>query len=526
MSLDQGEPGAAQKRIISDMKIRTSHAIIFLLLALSIGPVFAVDMPAMLDYPNHLAVMSVLSRNGTPAENPFYQVAWTFNTNLAMELVVPPLGRLIGLGVAGKAFLLLSQLLVIGGAMAIECVVRGRLELSPFAAALFLYSLPFAWGFLNFEFGLGVALCAIAVWLRTELRPMFVRALVHSIFVIVMFIAHLFALGIYGATLGLHELWRLRSGRAPVRQTLLTMGVLAAPAVVVFGIMFTLGHSIASGASDTQWWFKYKPRWVFEAMNGYSELLSMAITALIIFAALVSARRGYLKLVGSGAWISVGFAVLYIAMPGRLFDAAFNDVRVVTAAGLILPSFVQLSFANLAWRRTAFLTAAGCAAANLAVVWWVWLSFRPDYAAIILSFQRITKNSTVLVADSYPAAQPGGWPADYPFYHAPTLAVAYANALVPSLFTVPGDRPATLRPAYRQFLQPALYPAPEVSALPGIAAGAYKDSPLYLQSWPRKYDFVYVLGPRVLNPMPLVLHELSAGSRFVLYQVDKAAKMP
>ena len=122
--------------------------VVVILLALSIGPVFAVDVPAMRDYPNHLAVMSVLSRNGTDAANPFYQVAWTFNTNLAMELVVPPLARLIGLAIAGKTFVLLSQLLVFGGALAIERVVRGRFEVSPLAAALFLYGLPFAWGFL------------------------------------------------------------------------------------------------------------------------------------------------------------------------------------------------------------------------------------------------------------------------------------------------------------------------------------------------------------------------------------------
>jgi hypothetical protein len=58
-----------------------SRLVIFFLLALSIGPVFAVDVPAMRDSPNHLAVASVLSRSGTDAANPFYQVAWTFNTN-------------------------------------------------------------------------------------------------------------------------------------------------------------------------------------------------------------------------------------------------------------------------------------------------------------------------------------------------------------------------------------------------------------------------------------------------------------
>jgi len=499
--------------------------VVIILLALSIGPVFAVDIPAMRDYPNHLAVMSVLSRNGTDAANPFYQVAWAFNTNLAMELVAPTLARVIGLAAAGKTFLLLAQLLVIGGALAVERVVRGRLELSPLAAALFLYSLPFAWGFLNFEFGFGVALCAIAAWLAMEDRAPFARAWAHSVFVLMLFVAHLLALGIYGATLGLHELWRLRSGSASVRQTMLDMSVLAAPAATVLGAFLVVGHAVAGAAKETEWRFDLKPQWIFEAMNGYSLLLSCAGMGLILFMAFVLGRRGYLKFLNSGAWIAAGLAILYIAVPNRFMDTAFNDVRIVTAAALILPGFVQLSFPSLAWRRTAFWTAAGFAVVNLALVWWVWLSYRSAYAEIIASFDRIAKDSTVLVADSYPPGKPGGGLTDYPFYHAPTLAAADANALVASLFTYPGDRPVTLRPAYQQYFQPGLL-APKFAALPQIASDAYKDAPLYLRSWPQKYDYIYVVGPRVPNPMPPLLHELGAGSRFVLYQVDHSAKTP
>jgi hypothetical protein len=505
--------------------MNVSRLILFCLLALSIGPVLAVDVPAMRDYPNHLAVASVLSRSGTDAANPFYQVTWTFNTNLAMEIVVPPLARLIGLGAAGKAFLLFSQLIVIGGAMAIERVVKGRLELSPLAAPLFLYSPPFAWGFLNFEFGFGVALCAIAMWLAMEDRAPVARACVHSVLVVILFVAHLLALGIYGATVGLHELWRLRSGRVRARETLFDMSVLAAPVAIVLGAMLTAGHAVAGAAIETEWRFDLKPQWIFEAMNGYSLLLSCAGMALIFFAVFVLGRRGYLKLSGSGPWIAAGFVVLYVAVPNRFMDTAFNDVRVITAVALILPGFLQLSLPNPTWRRNVFRTAAGLVFVNLALVWWVWLSYRPAYAEITASFDKLAKDSTVLVADSYPPGKPGGGLADYPFYHAPTLAVAYTDALVASLFTYPGDRPVRLRPAYREFAQPGLL-APKIALLPDIASGVREDAPEYLQSWPKKYDYIYVVGPRAPNPMPLVLHELSVGSRFVLYQVDKAAKVP
>jgi hypothetical protein len=521
--------GANQANKIVEVKsgtrlhVTAARLMLLFLLALAIGPVFAVDIPAMRDYPNHLAVISVLSRAGTPAENPFYQVAWTFNTNIAMELVVPPLARLIGLAAAGKAFLLLTELLVIAGTMAIERVVRGRLELSPLAAAMFLYSFPFAWGFINFEFGLGVALCGIASWLATEGQRPLVRALLHSAFAAVLFVAHLLAFGIYGVTLGIHELWRWRSGQASVRQALLTMTVLATPAVGILAIMLIFGHSVAGATSETEWRFDLKPRWVFEAMNGYSFLLSSAGMCLLISGILLLSRRGYLKLAGSGGWIAVGFSILYLAVPNRLMETAFNDVRILTAAAFILPAFMRLSFPNRAWRQVAFWTAVVCALPNLILVWWVWLAYRPDYAAMVASFKRLAGGSTVLVADSYPPGKPGGERTDYPFYHAPTLAVAYANALVSSLFTYPGDRPVTLRSAYRQFAQPGFL-SPKLAALSDIASGARNDAPLYLQSWPDKYDYVYVIGPPVPNPMPQLLHELDAGPRFALYEIDKSTK--
>ena len=64
--------------------------------------------------------------------------------------------------------------------MALERVVKGRVQLSGFVALMFLYCLPFAWGFVNFEFGLGVALWGIAAMLAVQDRPWPVRLLVYE----------------------------------------------------------------------------------------------------------------------------------------------------------------------------------------------------------------------------------------------------------------------------------------------------------------------------------------------------------
>src|SRR5437588_215467 len=92
------------------------------LFLLSISPVLIVDVPAMVDYPNHLARMHVLAVAGTPNANPFYEVTWRLYPNLAMDLTVPWLAKLMGVETALKAFLLVSQALIVSGAVAIEWV--------------------------------------------------------------------------------------------------------------------------------------------------------------------------------------------------------------------------------------------------------------------------------------------------------------------------------------------------------------------------------------------------------------------
>src|SRR5215472_6472246 len=90
----------------------TSLWLVGLLTALAILPVFLVDIPAMLDYPNHLARMYLLAASGTPNENPYYTVTWKFNSNLALDIIVPALAHLISVAAATKAFLVISQILI------------------------------------------------------------------------------------------------------------------------------------------------------------------------------------------------------------------------------------------------------------------------------------------------------------------------------------------------------------------------------------------------------------------------------
>lgn len=109
---------------------------------------------------------------------------------------------------------------------------------------------------------------------------------------------------------------------------------------------------------------------------------------------------------------------------------------------------------------------------------------------------------------------------EYPIYHAATLAVNYADAFVPSLFAAVGKQPVTARPAYRR-LEVSYGGIVPIAVLKAIADNAPPNAPAFIRSWQHDFAYLYVIGPRIPNPMPLDLEELYAASRFVLYKIRK-----
>jgi hypothetical protein len=501
---------------------RSVAIIVFALLAVaSLLPVLLTPIPPMVDYPNHLARMYILSRNGTPDANPYYDVAWALYPNLAMDLLVPQVARLISVEYATRLFLLLSQGLIVGGALALERVVKGRVHLAGFAALMLLYCLPFTWGFVNFEFGLGVALWGVAGYLMFAERAWPPRFVVHTGFVAALFTAHFFALGVYGATLGFYELWRASDRKASYREIIWRLVLLAIPAAALFGIMQITAGSI--GAEGTIWSIEFKPIWLFRIMNGYNLSVS-AMTALALMASLfVAAKRGVLKLAPAGIWISIGFALLYLAIPSRLLGTSFADLRVIPAVGLIVPAFCSLSLPGRRWNMAALAVVSAITLANLAVVYAVWLPYRADYAAIIASFHKLDRGSKVLVGSSGAGEDPPfNDLTQYPMFYAPTLAVHYANAFVPSLFTAVGKQPVQARAAFQRLAIPEGGPVP-IRVLAAIAAGLKSSEiPPFIRTWTQDYDYLYLLGPQGANPLPERLEELDRSARFVLYKIRRA----
>ena len=110
-----------------------------LLMILVSVPLFSTVLPPLFDYPNHLARMHVLAAGGSQ----FYAVHWQALPNLAQDLIVPPLARLMPLELASKLFLTMIFGLLAGATIWLNRVVTGMWKLgrcSHFCCSLTAYS--------------------------------------------------------------------------------------------------------------------------------------------------------------------------------------------------------------------------------------------------------------------------------------------------------------------------------------------------------------------------------------------------
>ena len=229
---------------------------------------------------------------GRANENPYYEISFALYPNLAMDLIVPQLAKFLEVERAMRLFFFASQVLIVAGAITLEWTIKRRHEMAGFAALLALPSMPFAFGLTNFEFGLGVALFGIASWIACEPLRWRIRLAIHTLFVCALFVAHLFALGVYGLVLGLYELRRMLVGRFDAARAAATVTMLAGPVLVPVSMLYATGGAV--GLPGNEWAFGMKPLWFALSLNGYDVSLSAgSMAALLVLLGYLVSQAGW-----------------------------------------------------------------------------------------------------------------------------------------------------------------------------------------------------------------------------------------
>src|SRR5262245_32499811 len=193
----------------------TAIAIFFVLLMAAVSlPIATHPLPPLSDYINHLARTHVIEAIGTDTNlSRFYTVEWQIIPNLMIDLIVPVLHRFMSVYLAGQIFTILAFVLIASGMLAFGRALNGRWSPVPLVAVPLLYNGVLLVGVMNYIFGIGLALWALAWWLLLRERAWPWRFAVSTLFAIALFVCHLFAAGVYGLgllALEFHRLWLRR----------------------------------------------------------------------------------------------------------------------------------------------------------------------------------------------------------------------------------------------------------------------------------------------------------------------------
>jgi hypothetical protein len=411
------------------------------LLALFSVPIFSTVLPPLFDYPNHLARFWILTTGG----NAFYAVRWAPLPNLAGDLIVPMLARVMPLDLAGKLFLVMIFGLIVGGAASLNRITHGGWRLWPLLTVAFLYNRQFLWGFVNYLFGLGVAVCGAALWLWLEPARIWLRLIASALVALLCFLSHLAAFGLYALiVLGIEmqpaigEL-RFRRWHALGRRAMLFAAQFLIPGAIILGSWRSVA---AGGISYAGWW--RKPDLLFSVFDNYSRPFDIGCFALLLILLGALAWRRRLQIAPRLVPALVLVFGAYLLLPSQLLSGSGLDHRVPVGLFVLLVASAAPRFPS---RRTAVMIGAAASVvllARLAVVESVWRDADHVYAADLAALDGLPPGAKLAVA--YPGEAVNT--TAIPEVHLPTLAVARREAFVPTLFAYPAQQPIALNPPY------------------------------------------------------------------------------
>lgn len=508
-------------------------AILFVVLAaITSIPIVLYPWPPFADYINHLARMYIIAAVGSDADLArFYEIDWQVIPNLMMDLVVPPLERVLNIYVAGQVYIALSFVLILSGTLALNRQLFGRWSVLPLIAFPLLYNKVLLVGTLNYVFGIGLCLWALAVWVQLRERGMALRLGVSAAFVLALFLCHLFALGLYGLGLLAYETYRLgtiyaarrQSTAVEPRRSLFPLLDFVATGLPFLPVLPLLMMSPTWGLrGSVMWELSGKLDGLIYAVEAYSQAASLVLTGIVAFAAGWAIRQQVVRFHPFGYVLVALGTLAYLAMPRIIFDTYMADQRMPIALVFMAIACAHINLRHPQVRRGFATVLVALLAIRVFEVQTVWADLSKVTTSFRESTRHIDRGAKVLVA--YGDSSAGEDPRDLPLVHAASLAVIERSALVSTNFTVPGKQVLRARAEYRGQVDTHDGTPPGIEELVEVAEDASSEKSAYWRRWTADFDYLYVLftEPTYENPAPNLLTAIYAGDRFVLYRINRA----
>jgi hypothetical protein len=496
-------------------------ALLFIVLLTVVSiPVATHPVPPLSDYVNHLARTHVIDAIGTdPDLARYYVVEWQIIPNLMIDLIVPILHRFMSVYLAGQIFTITAFALIASGSLVFSRALNGRWSPLPLVAVPLLYNGVLLVGVMNYVFGIGLALWALAAWITLRERAWPRRFAVSAAFAFVLFFCHLFAAGVYGLgllALELHRLWLRRSEPWAPR---LAECVATSIPFVPLAVLLVASPTWDAPGSPAFWEFSGKLQGLVAVLNVYYLPVAGVLLAAATAGAAYAFCRGILKFNSAGwAILAVG-CVFYLALPRAMFGAHLADQRLPIAIAFMLVACFEIDLRDRAIRYGFVALIAALLTMRVAEIQLVWNHLDRGTNEFFRSVEKIKRGGRVLVV--YGDRSTGKEISDFNLVHAPSMAVIERSALVSTEFTVRGKQSLHARREFRKYVETEDWLPPSLPYVLQAAEGAKADVPYFWNDWPQHYDYVYILftTPGMRNPDRNHLGLVYEGAAFQLYRV-------
>ncbi len=501
-------------------------ALFLLFLIVALVPIWAVDVPPLVDLPNHISRMHILTAlpNDSVLQES-YVVEWGLLPNLAMDVFVVALTPFVSVFDASRLFVAISVANVAVGTLVLHYALHKRISVLHSVVFLALYNQVLAWGFLNFLFGLGTAFVAAGLWILLRDKPGILRWIVFSTATAVLFFCHLLALAVYAGIVLAFETTKAWEGRDRPQANRWRHWMVLAGQFGPIAVLWTLQPD-----GNMNWGANYVSPLlkIFTATAPFRYFFEPVDVATITFffgALTLGLWTRKLSFVKEARLALLGFLALAILLPHLFMGIFAVDQRMavvtvllaITSARITLPTFrtgmilVSMVSALFVWRIVSLTVD--------------WQFINKGYAEFRTAASSLPQGTNLLVARREVSKAGADWPAGSSFanWHLASFAVVDRAAFVPLTFTT-RYQPIKLHPAKRPFAgregQPLSYDYLREGlerSDPAAASRATQNN--YWDNWDRNFDYVLVLDHgEPDNPAPDILESAHTGSFFSIYR--------
>ena len=436
--------------------------IALLLLAL---PFLFVAIPPLSDVPGHMGSSAAAVHAHDPAFARLMGYRWHLVPNLGTDLLVFALQPLLGLTRAywlvtaaiplllGAGIFMLARTLNRDGAAAIGW------------ALIFVYSFPFNYGFINYMFGVGLALAGFVAWIRLDRHPR-AREAATWVWVPVVFLCHVVAGCLLVLFIGARE---ISGAPRPLALGRLAGRLRPLLSSVVILVLWRLDANSIAGQNHYSLGAKRDA--LVMLLRDQNIVLDIASVLLAAVVFVVGWRRG----ARPHAAVTTALAallMLFVVTPYRLSGSSYADER-------LLPLIPMLAFATQDWsgvdRRLARLVAAGgllLLGLRVGVTTAGFAAYDRRYDTELAALQAIAPYSRVVVLNMRDCTPFSHWRGNR-LDHLSDLAIVARRSWINSEWDVDGGHLLQIR--YRP--SPRFYDDPSQYVWPASCGGVARRHP-------------------------------------------------